>query len=63
MDLVGFILVKLENDKYYMISLIRGIKKSKQTKQKKTHRYREQVSGYQRQRVGMWVKTYNLPLI
>ena len=38
---------KLE-DKYYMISLICGIKK---TKQKQTHRYREQqISGYREER-------------
>ena len=33
-----------------MISLIHGLKKTKQTKQikKQTHRYREQMGGYQR---------------
>ena len=41
---------QIEKDKYSVLSLICGILKIKQinkTKQKQTHRYKEQTSGYQ----------------
>ena len=56
MDLEIIILIEIsqkEKDKYHMISLICGILKMIQknllTKQKKTHRYRKQSYGYQRE--------------
>ena len=50
MDLEGFMLSEIsrtDEDKYCMISLVYGIYK------KGTHRYREQIGGYQRQS-GEW---------
>ena len=46
---------QMEKDKYCMISLICGIffkKINEQIEQKQTHRYREQIGGYQRGRGG-----------
>ena len=50
-----------EEDKYHMISLICGILKKEKirtniTKQKQTHRYREQTDGCQRRGGGEWAK-------
>ena len=55
-------LSQTEKDKYYIISLICGIKKKKKPAQvnlyaKQTHRHRKQTYGYQRQRrdkLGIW---------
>ena len=41
-------LSEMEKDKYHVISLILGINVTKQTKQKKMHRYREQAGDCQR---------------
>ena len=52
MDLEGIMLSEIshtEIDNYLMISFICEINKQNKTKQ--THKYRDQISGYQRERV------------
>ena len=43
-----------ERDKYYMISLKCGIENK--TKKEQAHRYREQIGGCERWKVGRWAK-------
>ena len=59
MDLEIILLSKvsqIEKDKYYMMSLICGIRKIVKmnlfTKQKQTHRHRKEAYSYQRQNLG-----------
>ena len=60
MDLKGIMLNEIsqtEKDKYCMISHMWNLKnKKKKTQKSKSHRYREQISGCQRQKGGGWEK-------